>query len=121
MRVMARELLGLSEAPQRGGEMDTTTQTKAIRPKAAVRVALNPDVADALERRARRNDRFPWLEAGRILREALERDGDLPSEGSRVIASRPLSNKFPPGGIICHLDQLIDDAGMSDRLEAPIE
>jgi hypothetical protein len=34
-------------------------------------------MAEALERRARRNDRFPWLEAGRIIREALVRDGEL--------------------------------------------
>jgi hypothetical protein len=37
-------------------------------------------MAEALDRRARRNDRFPWLEAGRIIREALVRDGDLPPD-----------------------------------------
>jgi hypothetical protein len=40
-------------------------------------VALTPEMAEALERRAKRNDRFAWLEAGRIIREALVRDGDV--------------------------------------------
>jgi hypothetical protein len=39
-------------------------------------------MAEALERRARRNDRFDWLEAGRIIREALERDGDMTTEAA---------------------------------------
>jgi hypothetical protein len=46
-------------------------------------VALPPEIAEALERRAKRNDRFAWLEAGRIIREALERDGDLAPGPSR--------------------------------------
>jgi hypothetical protein len=46
----------------------------------AVRLALAPEEAEALERRAHRNDRFAWLEAGRIVREVLVRDGDLPNE-----------------------------------------
>lgn len=50
--------------------------------RTSVRVALPPSVAEALARRARRNDRFPWLEAGRIIREALVRDGELAPEES---------------------------------------
>jgi hypothetical protein len=63
--------------------MDTSeTQKRTARTHSTVRVALTPDIAEALDRRARRNDRFAWLEAGRIIRETLERDGDLAAEKS---------------------------------------
>jgi len=57
-----------------------STSPAAQHPRLSVRVPLTPAAAEALERRARRNDRFPWLEAGRIIREALERDGELRAE-----------------------------------------
>jgi hypothetical protein len=57
--------------------------TRTARTHSTVRVALTPDMAEALDRRARRNDRFAWLEAGRIIRETLLRDGDLSAEKSR--------------------------------------
>ena len=64
--------------------MDATEPPKRIaRTRTTVRVALTADMAEALDQRARRNDRFPWLEAGRIIRETLIRDGDLPPEMSR--------------------------------------
>jgi len=56
------------------------TATSATRAHTSVRVVLTPAAAEALERRARRNDRFPWLEAGRIIREALVRDGELTAD-----------------------------------------
>ncbi|MBA2757372.1 MAG: hypothetical protein H0U37_08020 [Chloroflexi bacterium] len=59
--------------------MDAPAPPRIVRPRTAVRIALTPEQAEALERRARRNDRFAWLEAGRIVREALVRDGDLPA------------------------------------------
>ena len=62
------------------GGMETSTPPKAAHSRRTVRIALAPEEADALEQRARRNDRFAWLEAGRIVREALVRDGDLPAE-----------------------------------------
>jgi hypothetical protein len=46
----------------------------------SIRVPLTAEQAEALEHRARRNDRFDWSEARRIIREALVRDGDLPAE-----------------------------------------
>jgi hypothetical protein len=46
----------------------------------SIRVPLTAEQAAALEHRARRNDRFDWSEARRIIREALVRDGDLPTE-----------------------------------------
>ena len=57
-----------------------TTSTPLRRARASVRVVLSPPMAEALQERARRNDRFPWLEAGRIIREELIRAGDLPDE-----------------------------------------
>ena len=54
--------------------METKT---GARPR-TMRIALTPEAAEALEARAKRNDRLPWLEAGRIIRETLERDGDVP-------------------------------------------
>ena len=58
--------------------METST---APRPRStSVRVVLSAAAAEALERRAKRNDRFAWLEAGRIIREALRRDGELPAD-----------------------------------------
>jgi hypothetical protein len=59
--------------------MDLSIREQSPR-RSTVRVALTPEQASALERRAKRNDRFPWLEASRILRETLERDGDLTPE-----------------------------------------
>ncbi len=59
--------------------MDTSVVPRT-RQKRTVRIALAPEEAEALERRAQRNDRFAWLEAGRIIREALVHDGDLPAE-----------------------------------------
>jgi hypothetical protein len=58
----------------------TVSSSTRQHPRATVRVILSPAMAEALERRARRNDRFPWLEAGRIIRETLVRDGELPVE-----------------------------------------
>lgn len=49
--------------------------------RSTLRIALTPEMADALERRARRNDRLVYLEAGRIIRETLEREGDLRKPG----------------------------------------
>lgn len=60
--------------------MDTAAPPRLGQPRRTVRIALAPEEAEALERRARRNDRFAWLEAGRIVREALARDGDLVPE-----------------------------------------
>jgi len=60
--------------------MVTSARQPAGHTKPAVRVALPPEVAEALDKRARRNDRFAWLEAGRIIREALVASGDLPAE-----------------------------------------
>ena len=57
-----------------------TAPPRTARTRRTLRVALTPELAEALERRAQRNDRFAWLEAGRIIREALVRDGDLPVE-----------------------------------------
>jgi len=48
-----------------------------------VRVVLSAAAAEALARRASRNDRYEWHEAQRIIREALERDGDLGAEPNR--------------------------------------
>jgi predicted NAD-dependent protein-ADP-ribosyltransferase YbiA (DUF1768 family) len=59
--------------------MDANAHGKT-RTRSTVRVVLTPEAADALERRARRNDRFDWSEAARIIREALERDGDLTAD-----------------------------------------
>jgi len=56
-----------------------TTDESHQRTRKSVRVILTPAAAEALERRAQRNDRFPWLEAGRIIRETLVRDGELPA------------------------------------------
>ena len=60
--------------------MVNSARQAAGRTKARPRVALAPEIAEALEKRARRNDRFAWLEAGRIIREALVASGDLPAE-----------------------------------------
>jgi plasmid stability protein len=42
--------------------------------RATLRLDLPPDVAAALERRARQNDRYAHEEARRILRRSLARD-----------------------------------------------
>jgi hypothetical protein len=42
--------------------------------RATIRLDLPPEVAAALERRARQNDRYPFEEARRILRRSLARD-----------------------------------------------
>jgi hypothetical protein len=62
--------------------MEIAVQKPAARRPPRVRLDLSTDVAEALERRARRNDRYPYLEAARIIREALLRDGDLAAEQS---------------------------------------
>jgi hypothetical protein len=63
--------------------MKTPAPMPHSRPRTTVRIALTSEMVEALERRARRNDRLAWLEAGRILREVLVRDGDLPPEPDR--------------------------------------
>lgn len=57
--------------------------TTKARSRRSVRIAVTAEEAEALERRAQRNDRFAWLEAGRIVREALVRDGDLIEPANR--------------------------------------
>ena len=60
--------------------MVTPARQTAGRTRPVARIALAPEIAEALERRAKRNDRFGWLEANRIIREALVASGDLPAE-----------------------------------------
>ena len=60
--------------------MNTPASARVTRPRPTVRISLTPEMAEALERRAKRNDRFAWLEAGRIVREALIASGDLSPE-----------------------------------------
>lgn len=43
----------------------------------SVRLHLDERTAEALKARARRNDRLAYLEAQRIIRDTLTRDGDL--------------------------------------------
>jgi hypothetical protein len=50
------------------------------RPRPTVRITLTPKMGEALELRAKRNDRYVWHECTRIVREALVRDGDLAAE-----------------------------------------
>jgi hypothetical protein len=57
-----------------------STSPERRRQNRSIRVPLSAEQAEALEHRARRNDRFDWSEARRIIREALVRDGDLPTE-----------------------------------------
>lgn len=62
----------------------TLTSPRGVQQRRTVRIALATEEAEALERRAKRNDRFSWLEAGRIVREALIRDGDLVTERAEL-------------------------------------
>jgi hypothetical protein len=61
--------------------MDTSTAPEAPKRRSSrLRLDLPPAVSEALDRRARRNDRFVYLEAARIIRERLISDGDLADE-----------------------------------------